>query len=128
MKQGENMVAPFYPKDGESEKVCFMSALPRRPKIQVFISLMLDKWFAKTFSQVFAFTLVIRVTCKIMYKSIFLLSPICRAVASKVLLYDSRGETLVDHSFGYLQYRTLAIKHVFELRCVGYYDYENCKL
>jgi len=33
--------------------VCFVSVLPRRPTIQAFVCLMLDKRFAKTFSQVF---------------------------------------------------------------------------
>jgi len=35
-----------------------------------------------------------------LYKLIFLLSTLCRAVASK--FFNSRAETLVDHSFGYL--------------------------
>jgi len=41
--------------------VCFVSIFPRRPKIQAFVCLMLDKWFCRNF---FLSALVIRITWK----------------------------------------------------------------
>jgi len=59
---GKNMVVLWSPKHKEFGKVYIVSVLP---KTQVFVCLVLDEQFVKAFfSQVFDFTLVIRLMWK----------------------------------------------------------------